>query len=69
MAIPIALEDFGWVVSPLHPQELDHARVAGLDLVPIRPAVIGEEIAAAKFNGAVDQAAEIIGRLGDPSGV
>jgi hypothetical protein len=65
MAIPIALEGFGWVVPALRPQKLDHARMARLDLAPTRPAVIGEEVAAAEFDRAVDQAAEIIGRLGD----
>src|SRR5262245_65463860 len=65
VSIPIALENLCRVVPLLRPQELDHARMAGLDLAQARPAMISKEIAAAEFDRAVDQPAEIIGRLGD----
>src|SRR5262249_2149853 len=66
--IPIALKSFGWIVPVLRAQKFDYARMARCDLAATRPAVIGEEIAAAEFDRAVDQAAEIFGRLGDAIG-
>src|SRR5262245_20858653 len=53
MAIPVALEQPVRIVLALATQELRHARMTGLDLGAVRPAVIGEEIAAAVLDGAV----------------
>ena len=63
MAVPIALEDLARIVAPLEAQELGHLRVAGLDLPAGRPAVVGEIVAAAELDGAVDQAAEVVSGL------
>src|SRR5262249_50880600 len=65
VSVPIALENLCRVVPLLRPQELDHARMASLDLAPVRPAMISKEIAAAEFDRVVDQPAEITGRLCD----
>src|SRR6266498_2177169 len=63
VAIPRALEGLTGVVFALQPQELGQLRIAGLHLGPARPAVIGEEIAAAIFDGAAYQPAEIASGL------
>src|SRR2546427_555779 len=55
-------------VSHHRSQQLDHARMAYLDLAPTGPSVISEEIAAAKFDRTVDQTAEIVGCVGDAIG-
>ena len=57
-AIPVALEASVRVVALLEPQELDELGVAALDLLPGRPAVIREEVAAAAADGVVDEPPE-----------
>jgi hypothetical protein len=63
MAIPIALEDLVRIVAALEAQELGHLRVALFDLLAARPSVVGEVIAAAELDGAVNKTAEVVGRL------
>src|SRR5213594_3885604 len=64
-AIPVALEPPLGVVMALQLQELDELRVAGLDLRPRRPVMVGQVIAAAVLNRPVDEAAEVARRLLD----
>src|SRR5436309_13373098 len=64
-AIPVALEPLLGVVPALQFQELDELRVAGLDLCPRRPMMVGKVIAAAVLDRPVDEAAEIARRLLD----
>src|SRR2546427_6987579 len=68
-AIPVALEPLLGVVLALQLQELDELRVAGLDLHPRRPVMVGQVIAAAVLDRPVDEAAEIACRLLDRLGV
>ena len=63
MAVPVALEAFLRVVLSLETQEVNELRIAGLHLLAGREAVIGEEVTAAVFDQAVDDAAEVLGRL------
>ena len=65
VAVPVALENLVRVVLPLQAQEFGHLRIARLDLLAGRPAVVGEEVAAAERDGAVDQAAEVSRGLAD----
>src|SRR5262245_50925207 len=61
--VPIALEHLGRIVAPLEAQKLGHLRVARLDLPAGCPSVVGEKVAAGKFDCAIDQPAEVIGGL------
>ena len=65
MAVPVAREALVGVVLALGGEELPHARVAALDLVAPRPAVVGEEVAAAARSGEVDEPAERVRRVRD----
>src|SRR5260221_3450602 len=60
--IPVALEALLGFVLALSLQELDELRVAGLDLGPRRPVMVGQVVAAAVLDGPVDEAAEVAGR-------
>src|SRR5437867_8916183 len=64
-AIPVALEQLLGVVPALQLQEVDELRVAGLDLRPRRPVMVGQVIAAAVLDRPVDEATEIACRLLD----
>src|SRR5712691_1855720 len=68
-AIPVALEPFLWIVLALQLQEVDELRVAGLDLRPRRPVMVGQVIAAAVLDRTVDEAAEVARRLLDRPGI
>jgi hypothetical protein len=68
-SVPLALHAFARVVGELRVQEVEEARVGGDDLFSRRPAVVGEVEAPASFEGAVDDPAEVLARLGDAGGV
>src|SRR5881296_3269357 len=68
-AIPVALEQLLGVVPALQLQEVDELRVAGLDLRPRRPVMVGQVITAAVLDRPVDEAAEIARRLLDRLGI
>src|SRR4029450_6915265 len=64
LAVPVALEALVWIVLPLEAQELGKLRIGRRHLRAVRPAVIGQIVAAAMLQATVDQAAEIFRRLG-----
>src|SRR5438093_7248332 len=68
-AVPVALEPLLGVVPALQLQEVDELRVAGLDLRPRRPVMVGQVITAAVLDRPVDEAAEIARRLLDRLGI
>src|SRR5439155_2279752 len=57
--IPVALEALVGIVRALPAQKLGELGIAGFDLRPGRPAVVGEEVAAAATDRHVDQTAEV----------
>ena len=65
MAPPVALEPLLRVVLQLAPQELGELRIRRLHLIAARPAVIGQEIAAAMTDRHVDQRTERVGAAVD----
>src|SRR5260221_2908940 len=62
-AIPVALKSLLGIVLALSLEELDELRVAGLDLRPRRPVMVGQVVAAAVLDRPVDEASEVAGRL------
>ena len=58
VAVPVPLEPLLRVIAALEPQKLGKAGVTGLDLLPRRPAVIGQVVAAAISERVVDEQAE-----------
>jgi len=60
----VRLEDLVGVVASLDCQELTHLRIAALDLIATRPAVIRQIVAAVVRNAEVDELPERLrGRL------
>lgn len=59
VAIPVALKSFGRVVVAFEAEEVGELGVAGFDLLARRPAMVGEVVVAAHFNGAGDEAAKV----------
>src|SRR6185295_11710857 len=60
--VPITLKPLLRIVPLLRRQEFPQSRMAGLHLIAARPAVIGEEVAAAALDGEIGQRAERVGR-------
>src|SRR5687768_14056169 len=70
MPIPVALETLLGIIGELVTQELDHPRMASLDLVAAGEAAVGEVEAAAFGNRQIGQAAEgVVGAGGTGGGV
>src|SRR4051812_35607997 len=59
MTIPIALKAFLWIVFLLEPQKINELRVAGLDLISVGPAMIGEVIRSTVLDHTIDNPPEI----------
>ena len=59
MGVPVAAKDRPWIEAPFFLEEFLDAWMAGGELPGIGPSVIGEVVAAAVLDRAVDQTAEI----------
>src|SRR5687767_4295262 len=63
VSIPFALKAFLRVVLLLEAKEVNELRITCLDVAARRPAVVREVIAAAEFDGPVNDAAKVLGSL------
>src|SRR5688500_16165759 len=68
MGVPVAAEHDAWIEPLLLPEELPDPRMAGDELPRVGPAVVGQVVAAAELDGAVDETPEVGRRLRDARG-